>query len=327
MTDPAEVDDLTFDTDNMTPEERLLADQVYACIQDYSKQSERSLQSANFDLGISDLGTCSELVRRSLANISPSEDKDVLAAFVGTAVGDHVERAIARRHPEALLGTSVRVFLQGDGGMYELTGHPDVVLPWGIIDAKSVNGLQLVRRTGPTQQQLFQRHLYTKGASEAGLLAVPLEEAKTANVWIDRSGATRQLHVHMDTYDPDIVMAATIWLDDVVYAWQNNEAARKEPPRTWCEKVCGHFADCRGMDSDVEGLITDPVTLTAVAMYQEGLALERQGKALKKEARPELEGVRGNTGEWSIRWTHVNGTHVEAFDKAAFDRLNISKMR
>jgi hypothetical protein len=149
---------------------------------------------------------------------------------------------------------------------------------------------------------------------------------QTANVWIDRSGQAKEFHVHLDTYSPEIVEEATRWLDDVAYALMHDETAQKEPPRTWCEKVCGHFADCRGLDTDVEGLITDPSLLTAVDIYNEGTELEKLGKRMKDEAKATLAGVRGSTGEFSVRWTKVGPSEV-SFTRGAHERLNIQRVK
>lgn len=102
----------------------------------------------------------------------------------------------------------------------------------------TVDGLEKVRRTGPTFQQLFQRHAYTLGAANAGLLAVPLEEARTANIWVDRSGRTKNLWCHMDNYNPEVIAEGAMWLDDVAYAIRTGQTARKEPPRQWCQVAC-----------------------------------------------------------------------------------------
>lgn len=311
----------------MNDEEALLAGQIYAAIQDASTFSERSQQSADFRLGISDLGFCSERVRRMIAGI-PEPVTDKLAAFIGTAIGDHVEQAIIKRYPNAIQQASVSVNLSGDGGDYVVSGHPDVVFPHGLLlDVKTTRGLGVVRRTGPSQQQQFQRHLYARGAHEKHLFSpdVALDDVKVANVWIDRAADEHTVYVHMEPWSADVVTQATFWLDDVVYAYLHGEAARKEPPREVCFAVCGHAPDCRARDTDVEGLLTDDEILAAVDLYREGIAMVKQGEKLKNEGKAYLTGVSGSTGKYSVRWVHVNGSHVE-FDRQPYERLDIKPL-
>lgn len=223
----------------MDEREALLAQQIYSSVQDASNNTARSAQQSDFIIGVSDIGVCSERVGRMLDGV-PEPRTDKLEAFMGTAVGDHTEAAIAAAFPEAKRFTTVTLELQvpGSTGAYQITGHPDIVMPWGVIDVKTSHFLEVAERTGPTFQQLFQRHAYTKGAHEAGLLAVPLEEAMTANVWIDRSGSTKHFHVQMDNYSEDVVAEGARWLDEVYYSHDHQLRYQKEPPRQWCAVAC-----------------------------------------------------------------------------------------
>ena len=301
-----------------------LAKEIYQAVQDRSNFSARTMQSKEFQVGVSDLGFCSERVRRMLDRQVP-DDTDVLEAFIGTAIGDHVEQAIHDRWPHAIIQSEVTVRLEGEAGRsYTLTGHPDVVLPGGVlIDVKTVFGLALVKKNGPSQSQQFQRHCYAKGAWEAGMFGdIPLEDVKVANVWFDRSGKEKYAHVDMEPYDEQQVYDAGMWLDDVVYHYIQQQEAAKQPPRELCANYCGFYAVCRAFDTDVEGLIRDRDTLSAVEIYREGAELEKRGKALKKQAAVHLEGVRGSTGEVMVRWVHVNESHVN-FTRGAYDKLDI----
>ena len=56
------------------------------------------------------------------------EDTDLLAAFIGTWLGEGVEVAIASAYPNALVQRQVSLTLEGDHGTYRLSGHPDVIL-------------------------------------------------------------------------------------------------------------------------------------------------------------------------------------------------------
>lgn len=308
----------------MSEAEEALAEAVYGAIQAASNFSERSQQSADFRIGISDLGYCSEKVRRMVAGI-PEPVTDKLPAFIGTALGDHVEQACADLWPDAIRQAEVSLTLAGDGGTYTLTGHPDLIRKDGlVIDFKSTRGLSKPRRMGPSQQQQFQRHGYGLACFEAGLFNpdVTLDDVKVANVWVDRAGDDRELYVHMEPLSLDVIEQAAMWVDDLVWSYKNNQPARKEPAREVCAKTCGHFDDCRALDTDVEGLLTDEGVLVAIDMYREGLALERRARKLKDESKQTLLGVGGSTGKWTVRWVHVNGSEVH-FTRDAYDRLDI----
>lgn len=313
----------------MTPDEQQLAESFYSAIQYKSNYSERSQQSADFRIGMSDLGWCSELVRRMLAGI-PEPETDKVTAFIGTALGDHIEQAWVDRHPDAIRQATVSVEFKGDHGTYVVSGHPDLILPnEGIlIDVKTKRGLAVVERTGPSTQQQYQRHGYALGAWTQGLFGdLPLDEVRVANVWMDRAGDEHRVHVQMEPFDQRIVDEAGEWVDEVVYAYLHNEEARKEPPREMCAKVCGHFSTCRGLETDVSGLLTDRDTLTAIDIYTEGARLEREGKKLKDQAKANLTGMTGSTGTFNLRWTWVNESEVPAFTRSGYYRLDLKPIK
>jgi hypothetical protein len=308
----------------MTAAEDELARSFYAAVQHATNNTARSLQSAGHRIGVSDLGFCSERVRRHILGES-EPDVDHLPAFIGTALGDHIEQAVSAMFPNVIRQAEVDIVLHGDTGTFVLTGHPDVIDPAGrLIDIKTCDGLGRVRRTGPSQQQQFQRHCYAKAAHQAGLFhpGVALTDVTVSDIWFDRSAREREAYVHTEPYDERVVEAATIWLDDVVYAFQHGDAARKEPPREMCYAACGFAPECRSGDTDVRGLITDAEQLAAVSMYREAVEMERDARKLKDEAKNALTGVIGSTGRFTIRWVKVGGSHVE-FDRMPYERLDV----
>jgi hypothetical protein len=310
-------------------EEQELSDAIWAAIVEFDRDRPRAKQTENFVVGLSELGFCSERTRRMLAGIIP-EPTDSLAALIGTAVGDYVEQAVQAMWPHAIRHAEVTAMLVSHQRVYNLTGHPDLIIPGEalVIDVKTTRGLETVRRSGPSTQQQYQRHGYALGAWEAGLLGeVPLDEVMVANVWLDRAADDAGCHVQMEPYSPAVLAEAADWLDEVVYAYLNEGVARKEPPRNMCEMVCGHFNTCRALDTDVEGLIADGPTLSAIEMYQEGLALERDGARLKDQAKPHLKGVSGSTGEYLLRWIHVNESLIPERVQKGYDRISFSRLK
>lgn len=286
-----------------------LAERIYHALGEHSRRSDRSQQAAAFRVGLSDLGYCSERTRRMLKQEQP-EDTDELLAFLGTAIGDHVEQAMATKFDcEVLTQQSVEVTLVGARRTYTVPGHPDMVIPSMnlVLDGKSAYGLSLVERAGPDQQKQFQRHAYGLGALESGLLDTSdPSEVLVGNVWIDRSGKQKRLHVNVEPLNLDVIAQAADWLDEVVYAYMNDSEAQKEPAREICQATCGFFETCRKYDTDIEGLITDPLTVMAVEMYAEGQVLEKRGKLYRDEAKVAIEGISGSTGKHMVRWVRVN---------------------
>lgn len=317
----------------MDEDEQALATEFYAAVQRASNFSDRSMQSKDYKVGVSDLGFCSEYTRRMLAGIPQEFESDALAAFIGTAIGDGVENAIRTEWGErALIQSEVSLRLEADSGrVYNLGGHPDIVdLENGlVIDIKTVNGLSFVKRNGPKQSQQFQRHGYAKALWEMGTWgerSIPLEEIRVANIWFDRSGAEHEAWVHMENFSEQVVWEATEWLDEVVYAYLHEQEAKKEPSYEFCSVWCGHFADCRGGEGNVSGLLEDPDVLVAVDLVKEASRLEAQAKKLKAQANSALKGIEGSTGEFTVKWVHVNGGDV-SYTRRPYERLDIRKIR
>lgn len=313
----------------MNEYEQQVADWCYDAIQESSRYSDRSLQSAEFQFGVSDLGWCAEKSRRMLDRQVP-DDEDLLTAFLGTAIGEGFEKAVKQKDPDAIIQSEVEVVLVGETREYRLTGHPDIILPSEglLLDGKTKFGLNAIARTGPGPSHQYQRHCYAKGAHAAGMFGdLPLEEVKVGNVYIDRSGQEKRVHVQIEPYSEEMVRHATEWLDGVVYAFVNGEEAEKEPPREMCAVTCGFYRTCRAFDTDVEGLLTDATVLTAVEMMNEARALEKQAKTMKAEAQHSLKGISGSTGTHTVRWVHINESVTQPGVRGAYDRLDIRKIR
>lgn len=313
----------------MNEQEAQFAEQIYAALMRHSAQSGRSQQSANFQLGISDIGFCQERTRRMLTQNRPEDEPDLLAALIGTAVGDYAEQALkAQLWPGAIIQPEVTLTLKLDAMVANIPGHPDIVLPdWGVWDGKTDRGLTEIRRTGPSFQQQFQRHAYALACFEAGMFPdLSLDEVHVGNFWIDRAGDHHEVHVQTELFNPEVIDQGVIWLDEVVWAYLHNEEAMKEPPRQMCSVVCGFYKECRAWETDVSGLIDDPELVGLVWQHVNGKAQEKQGKMAADEARAKLRGIEGSTRDHLVRWIHVN--EVEATEdkpgRAAYARLDIT---
>lgn len=123
----------------MSEEEHLLAKQIYEAFMAHSRNSSRSRHAADFKLGISDVGYCPERLRRTLDQQVP-DDTDLLAAFLGTAIGKEAEEAIkAELWPDAILQAETALRFRIQGKSFVLPGHPDIIRPnWGVLDGKGL---------------------------------------------------------------------------------------------------------------------------------------------------------------------------------------------
>jgi hypothetical protein len=312
--------------------EQQIAELFDAAIDAYEDARPRTQQKV---IGVSELGTCHEMTRRRLLQLEETDvPKSRRAAFIGTAIGDVVEEAVVNYCDGPVL-RQVEVTVQLPSGRWELVGHVDLVfLSLGgrvvVVDVKSKDGYEAIVRDGPTDQNYMQRNLYALGLWQMGLLAgrtAQLEDVWTANAYIDRSGGEDKTLVKAEPFSWEWVHKAETFLDDVVYAAENGEEASKDKPRNWCESFCEFYSDCRTLDTDVAGLLTDQETVRAVELYAEGQELAREADRMKKQARAVLRGVRGNTTTHSVRWTIVNGSWVEGYQRKDTEKIEIRPLK
>ena len=303
-----------------------LAAHVKQAIIDWGNNSERSLQSRNHVLGVSDIGGCREFVRRMIIDEPFSDEKNdyALASFVGHAVGNYAEQALA----ETFKGRTdtqveVRIELPTAMGGVILTGHADLVTEGMVVDVKTVDGLAVVKQ-GVKQQHRWQVTLYCAALIAEGRLP---EDAVCVLVYLDRSGKELEPHVVAWQYNPDDLVEITEWIDDVLYALSVGEEASRDKPREWCFSACAYASACRGHDTDVSGLITDETQLLAVKSYLDASGREKQAKTDKQTAADELAGVSGSTGEHAVRWVNVPEQTIESFRRREYQRLSITPIR
>jgi hypothetical protein len=309
-------------------QEQDLATRIYQAIQDASNNSARSQQAKQFVLGVSDIGYCPERTRRHLDNQVP-EDTDVLAAWIGTALGDHAEQALKVAWPEAIIQGEVHLNLRVQGRSFSLPGHPDVIIPgWGILDAKTDYGLGTVEREGSSFAQQWQRNAYALAAFEGGLLGdMNLEDVQVGNFWIDRAGIDKRVHVEVTAFDQAVIDQGVEEIDSVIYAYLNDEEAEKRPPRQVCAVTCGFFSKCREWETDVHGLIEDVELVSHIEAYAAGGDLERRGKRMKDEAKEHLREISGSTGRHSLRWTWINESPVPGHTRKGYYKIDLRAVK
>lgn len=300
----------------------VIALQVQEAVRAHSTGSLRSLQQQEHLIGMSELGACRNYLRHMVIQTPYDDNEDDIKwpAFIGTALGDRLEQAIADSF-EYLVQQTVEVTLPSGK---VLAGHCDVQADDAVWDFKAVDGLESVKRSGPTFRQKAQIMGYLLALIQAGDLP---ETALAVLVFVDRSGRDPLPWVWASPLDMQIIEEADQRLDDVVYAVMHNEEASRDEPDAWCQVACPFYTKCRGASTDVGGLIEDEGALLAVKNYEEGKRMEREGARLKDEAKRDLAGVEGSTGEYIVRWTHVNETAVPGFTRKGYDKIDIRKVK
>lgn len=297
---------------------------MQGAVNDHVNNSPRSQQKT---LGISDIGGCREYGRLKVTEAEQTNDRDRWAAFVGTAIHDKYDLAVKEAYGDQVkVGYEVTCTYPNGATM---VGHPDWVFPSRnlVVDLKSVDGLHAIRKTGPTNRQWMQVMSYGKALLDEGTFAsdVPVN---CALAYVDRSAREAKPEFFMRELDLAVLSEASDWITDVIYAVRNDEPASKDRPIDWCERFCEFYTSCRAGDAAPEGgLIEDPNILAAIDVFLEGQALERRGKAMKDEAKGQLEGVEGSTGTATVRWTYVGPSEIPGYVRDGYKKINVRAVK
>lgn len=333
--------------------------EVYQAIQDASNGTARSAQQQQFRLGASNIGHCQQAALFMIKQTPPTDVRDKTAAFLGTVAGEAIEKQMKLNHPDWLFQQSV-VFTIPSGG--QLGSHPDIIRPasacvsveeflandaarkealqrvedgeadvevpeqvyvQGVDDLKSKDKLAVVKKYGPSQQQVWQLSIYASAAIDAGMLD-PTQPIRLADVYFDRSGSDKDPYTFGWWYDPAVLNEIDDWIHDLKYATVNGGDVMKEKPREWCWSYCEYATLCRGNDTDASGLIEDPEILASIEMYRDAADRERQAKRDKDVAKLHIPlEVRGSTGTHNARWVYRNPTEVAAGIRAGYWMLDV----
>ena len=298
-------------------------------------QDPRTQQSHAGDIGPSDIGFCRQKVALMLKGVQQSDSKSIWAAEVGRALHAHVLAQFKEAAPDRFLTEThdlerLTVPINLSSGVSIVhPGHPDMVdLELNaVIDIKTVDGLSVIRRSGPSTSQRFQRWLYGKGCVDAGVLD-PSKPVYVGNLWFDRSGSDENPHLDLEEFTPELGFEIEQWIDDTIYAVKHDEDASRDVAAPVCEVICEFFTVCRGTLPDQNAdVITDQSVIDAVRAYREGMELEKQGKALKRDSKAMLEGISGMADGFQIRWTYVGDSEVAATIRQGHHRLDVRPAR
>ena len=296
-------------------------------IRNYGENSPRTQQSRQGLLGPSDIGFCRQKASLTMKGIQPTDSVSTAAAQIGTAVHSYVALAFSAAHPDWIIEADKVTATLPSGA--EISGTPDIIAPdWNaIIDVKTVDGFEWIRREGSSQNHKFQRHLYALGAIQGGLLDES-QRVLVGNLYIDRSGKQQDPMLLMEEFDHGLTNEIDSWVTDVIYSVQHGEDAMRDLPAAVCERICSFFTVCRGsLESNDSELIKDKTLISAIDMYVEAREMGSHAEKMKKEAQSQLLGINGSTGEYQVRWVDVAPTTVNSFDKQGYSRMDIRKVR
>lgn len=325
--------------------ETAAANAVYQAIQNAANGTARSAQAAEFRLGMSNIGHCQQAAVYMIKQTPATDVRDKSAAFFGTVAGEALENQLQIDHPGWLFQEE-GVFAIPSGG--ELGAHIDIVIPategvtpeqflaskaegyegpelfiQGIWDLKSKDKLDVIKKYGPSKQQVFQVSGYAAAMIDKGVLD-GTKPIWISDVYFDRSGAQHEAYSFGWFYDPAVLNEIDDWIHDLKYAVVNNTEALKEKPREWCWSYCEYATLCRGNDTDAEGLIEDPEILAAVSTYAEAQKAETAAKKLKETLKLSIPAhLSGTTGTHTVRWVEVGATVVKESIRPAYRKLDI----
>lgn len=298
-----------------TTDIEMLGELIAVSMAAYGQNSARSQQSSQGKIGMSDLGFCRQKALLMLKGVPQSDPDNVFAAQIGTAIHDYYQTALRQMFPDWIIEKE-QLTCRFPGG-YEVPGTPDWIVPEynAIVDLKTVDGTQKIRRYGVSQSQRYQRHGYALAAMQAGLLDKD-RPVWVANYFVDRSAREKSPYFTFEEYDPTLTDEINEWISDVVYAARQGEDASRDIPSAVCAQICSHYTACRGGLEVHDGneIIDDAETIAFVNLVVEGKALKKEGDLKYEEGRANLVGINGVTPTHQIRWVEVGSKGTMRLD-------------
>lgn len=291
-----------------------------------SDSTPRTMQSKRGLIGPSDLGFCRNKAALMGKGIQQSDSKSTTPADIGTAIHTWLEDALRASFPTWQIE---RRFSATFPCGAVISGSADIaVTEWNaVLDIKTVDGFEKIKRFGVSLNHKMQRHAYTLGAIQEGLLD-DSQPVYVGNVYIDRSGQEPMPYVVYEEFDPGFTDVVDQWITDVIYAIQHEEDASRDIAAPVCEKICEFYSVCRGDLPIAEPtFITDEPTKDALRLYVEGRDLVNRGKKMQEQAKTDLVGISGSDGEWTVRWTSKAGSEVPGYYRQPSESIDVRRSR
>lgn len=311
----------------MIPDANEIAMIVNTAIKAKSDSTPRTIQGREGRIGPSDIGFCRQKAALMTRGTAQTDSRAAWPANVGTAIHEWVEDALRGFFPGWIIeGQRVTATLPNGA---EISGTPDVIVPeWNaVLDIKTVDGFENIKRFGTSQNHKFQRHLYAMGAVQADLLDGE-RTVYVGNIYLDRSGRNVEPYVVVEEYDPTLTDEINSWVDDVIYAAQHGEDAHRDVAAPVCERICEYFTACRGSLPVGENEVIDaPEIREAVLMYVEGRETKKVAERQMDEAKAVLSGLNGVAAGYQVRTTFIPESEVPGYTRSASERLDVRRVR
>lgn len=316
----------------MTPEE--YSAQWAADLSVAEASRDRTVQTQQRLLGVSDIMGCRSYAARFLNGDTFTDADQSSAAMAGTAIHAYVLPIMAEDDDQREYERELTVTLSNG---FQVLGHGDLLdfREPSATDLKTVDGLAGVKRHGATPQQRMQRQLTGAGMVQTGEVSDP-RDLIVRNVWMDRGDLLATPHVEQEPYDPSWLDTAATWVDEVAYHVDNDlvEQAPKDKDIFWCRQFCPFVAACRGEEkAAVDEVIEDDELAVAAALRREAIDMEREAKELRKASDEVLSRVqdakvlvRHSDGrEFRLASTWVKESEV-AYTRKPYYKLDVKEL-
>lgn len=198
--------------------------------------ADRNPRGDQVMIGPSEVGGCRRRFWMRVTGQPKVNETLGLASWMGTAIHEKMAQGVKYQDPfgERFLIEAEATAVVG----VPMTGHVDLfdmangeVIDWKTTTKKKLSAF-------PSEQQRWQVHLYGRLLSETGHVVHTV-----TLVGIPRDGDERDIKIHSEPYDPEIVAEAVAWAEEV--------AGCSEPPEPeesvfFCRNYCSYF-DEEGM--------------------------------------------------------------------------------
>lgn len=269
----------------------------------------RSVQQDVGVLGASDAGGCRHRAVLTVRRTPPTDVVKKGKALIGSALHEGFLPALHEMNSDMLVeNINMPDLICTLPSGFTVPVHPDLIDPSepSVTDAKFTDHIHLMRKQGPSDKHMMQRHMQALAAHQAGVLP-DLSAVITRNVYGSMTDAD-DVFVHQSVYDPEWIERADQWFSDVRYAIQHEEDGAKEGQPHFCGNFCPFVSMCKPPVYDSEQRITNPTLAALVDLAAETRRERKALQALEEESVAVLKGLTGRTERTRITSTKVNGS-------------------
>lgn len=294
-----------------------VAIQMHDAARPRSRKTARARTESKWGVGPSDLSSCRRAVqyRERPPDDLVLNEVDKSAAYLGTMVDEGYKRARRRRYPWRRFSTTRKPFHVVIPGI-DSPGEPDEYDPiiGRVTDYKTAGAWawERIGKFGPFPDMWDQALVYGLGLEDAGEKVTEVEVI-VVNLSGRENGTTDTFRRRYDRQEALVALARLHAILDGLDAGGDLPRDREGPS---VDPICAKFcpfrdycwqvpaAEAAGRSPESYVLVHDDADVEAtLAEYDEGRALESEGKRRKDVARARLDGVeRGEYGPYELGW-------------------------